>query len=315
MYECPRCAYVCINIGDLRKHLARKNKCENTISDIAIEDIIIENCKIQNEHIKCEFCENLYANQRSMDAHVKSCLKNKTQDEIYNIVKNLRENIKEKDKIIEKRGEIIEKCNETIDEKNKIIKDIEKNKTINNGVIFNGINNGTVNNNTAITINNTIKLLSLQSTDKSHITDKFLYECISSCMSSVIKLIEKIHFNPLVPQNHNIYIRNIKSKYLLAYNGKSWLLKDRAEAIADLIIDGENMMIKFAEDEEVQKMYPGVSKKMHEYTRCINRNNNERDAKEKIRMDTTLLLYNKRDMIEETRYKLEKKRKINKNGL
>jgi hypothetical protein len=40
-------------------------------------------------------------------------------------------------------------------------------------------------------------------------------------------LIEKVHFDVNKPQNHNIYISNLKNKYIMIYDGNKWECKDR----------------------------------------------------------------------------------------
>ena len=56
---------------------------------------------------------------------------------------------------------------------------------------------------------------------------------------SVPSLIKEVHFNPNVPENHNIYISNIKNKYAMVYDGTRWEIKDQDETIDKLIIDQE----------------------------------------------------------------------------
>ena len=48
------------------------------------------------------------------------------------------------------------------------------------------------------------------------------------CIPSLIK---KIHFNPRKPENHNIYISNIKNKYIMVYDGDKWNLSNQNETI------------------------------------------------------------------------------------
>ena len=43
----------------------------------------------------------------------------------------------------------------------------------------------------------------------------------------IMVLIEKVHFDVNKPQNHNIYISNLKNKYIMIYDGNKWECKDR----------------------------------------------------------------------------------------
>jgi hypothetical protein len=79
MYECPRCVYVCTNMGDLIKHLSKKKKCEPTKLNIATEDIIVENCKKKGSiEENGEYC--------------KTCFKKKTPEELYYMILQLKIN-------------------------------------------------------------------------------------------------------------------------------------------------------------------------------------------------------------------------------
>ena len=60
---------------------------------------------------------------------------------------------------------------------------------------------GVTNYNTTNTMN--IVILPYNETDVSHLKDKDYYNSISRCIMSVPKLIEKTHFDPNKPENHN----------------------------------------------------------------------------------------------------------------
>ena len=62
-----------------------------------------------------------------------------------------------------------------------------------------------------------IQLKSYRDTDISHLTDKDYASCIKQVNYCVKKLIEKIHYNKAKPENMNIYISNLKDKYLMVY--------------------------------------------------------------------------------------------------
>jgi 5-methylcytosine-specific restriction endonuclease McrA len=159
MYECPRCAYVCINMGDLRKHLSKNKKCEPTKLNIATEDIIVENCKKKEENVKCEYCNNLYSSQKTLDVHTETCLKKKTPEELRNIIKQLKKTNKEQEKTNKEQEKTIEEKEEIIKEKEKIIKE-------SNGIV--AINNDNDNNDNDVLNNNLQQLLDLM-------TQKFVY--------------------------------------------------------------------------------------------------------------------------------------------
>ena len=71
------------------------------------------------------------------------------------------------------------------------------------------------------TINNNFTILShKQQPDLSHLTNSDYLKIMNRGFNSVPKLIEAIHFNPDKPENQNVYIPNIKTKYAMVWNGK-----------------------------------------------------------------------------------------------
>jgi hypothetical protein len=50
-----------------------------------------------------------------------------------------------------------------------------------------------------------------------------------------LKFIEKVHFDESVPENHNINITNLKSKYLHIYENNQWTAKEKAYVLDKFI--------------------------------------------------------------------------------
>ena len=48
---------------------------------------------------------------------------------------------------------------------------------------------------------------------------------------SIPKLIQAIHFNPEKPENHNVYIPNIKNSYAMVWNGDKWDLSNQEDIL------------------------------------------------------------------------------------
>ena len=89
-----------------------------------------------------------------------------------------------------------------------------------------------MNTNSNNTIN--IQLLNHKDTDYSHLTPKDYLMCINNCNYCVKTLIEKVHFNPDKPENMNIFLSNIKGKYIMIYKDNEWQIQDKKEKIDDL---------------------------------------------------------------------------------
>jgi molecular chaperone DnaK (HSP70) len=67
-------------------------------------------------------------------------------------------------------------------------------------------------------------------------------------MNSTPALVEKLHFDKNLPENHNVYISNLRDDYVLMYDGKIWRLKDRDDALQQLYEDKSDILeTKFEE--------------------------------------------------------------------
>ncbi len=63
-----------------------------------------------------------------------------------------------------------------------------------------------------------------------------------------IKFIEKVHFDENAPENHNICITNMNSKYLFTFDKGNWLSRDKNYTIDSFIAKKYNILVnKFDE--------------------------------------------------------------------
>lgn len=69
-----------------------------------------------------------------------------------------------------------------------------------------------------------------------YITDEFKDMCIRSVNGAGVRLmVEKTHFNPDVPENHNIRLRSTKQQQLSVYDGQRWKITDKNEIIENIL--------------------------------------------------------------------------------
>ena len=163
---------------------------------------------------------------------------------------------------------------------------------------------------TNINIQNNIKLLSYGNTDVSHLTDNDYMKCLNHSNFCVPHLIEKIHFNPQKPENHNIYkhsfsycglmppcacISNIKNNYVMLYDGDKWIIKDRDETITNLLDEKEIILEqKLEEWIENGNDYPKI---MNKFKRYIDKKENNK-VLNKIKDEIKLVLFNNRQFVD-----------------
>ncbi len=135
---------------------------------------------------------------------------------------------------------------------------------------------------------NNIQILAYNNTDTSHLTDKDYIKCLKHSNFCIPHLIKEIHFNPSKPENHNIYISNLKNNYVMIYDGNKWMLNDRDESIQYLIDDKETIIEhKLEEWIENGNKYPEI---MNKFTRYLEKREND-TVLNKIKSEIKLMLF------------------------
>jgi len=144
--------------------------------------------------LACAYCDKLFTHKPSMQRHMNHRCKKNIQ---LNIIKQQQKTIEIQQQLLSQRPTQI-------------------NNTTNNTT------NNTVN------IQNNTYILPYKDTDTSHLTRKdYAAFCIKP--DGVKRLIEKIHFNPMKPENQNLTITNLTDKYMMVYDGTQWKKVLKAE--------------------------------------------------------------------------------------
>ena len=144
-----------------------------------------------------------------------------------------------------------------------------------------------INNNCHIINNqyNNIQLLNYTDTDISHLTTSDFIGSLKKQNNCVKSLTEKIHYNPQKPENMNIYISNLKNKYVMVYENEKWQLKDCFENIYE---HKEILLEEWINREKDN--YPELRDKFEKY--LDNKENNS--IYNSIQRDIKLMMYNNR---------------------
>ena len=253
-YICKYCKFDTMFKANYENHLlTKKHLKESTKSQEKVNILLNESTKSQQKTINCVYCNKLFKHKQSMYYHIKySCTKNKDED--------LKELVRLMNLKFETQAKQIE----------KLMCKLEINGNVN-------IQNNTINN---------IQLLAYKDTDLSHLTDKDYISCIKQVNHCVKKMIEKIHFNPNKPENMNIYISNMKDKYLMVYDGLAWTLSTKEYELEKIYQEKEILMEEWIENND----YPEIKEKFVRYI-----NNKEKDDNlNAIKEDIKLMMYNKK---------------------
>ena len=253
----------------------------NSKSKVSLESVESK-CKSNNLNFECLYCSKVYIHKQSLHKHYKTCKEKKEDETVKQSMSDLVKLLNEKDKYFK---EELEKRDKQINERDSQINELIKKA---------GINNSTITQN----IQNNIKLLSYGKTDISHLTDNDYLGCLKHKNFCIPYLIEKIHFDKNKPENHNIYISNLKNKYVMMYDKRKWKTKNRDDAIDKLIGDKEILMeSKLDEWEEKGGMNPNLRRTFNIYIET----KDHKKVITQIKDDIELMLYNNKDLIKKNK--------------
>lgn len=246
IFECKECGFGTLLRPNFNRHL-KTEKHKRNVPAIKIAE---ENPKKEYDGFQCEFCDKTFSHSPSMYRHVNyRCPKNQETD-VQKMVRAMKLQQKTHEKQIQ-----------------QIISHLQPNHTTNNTT------NNTVN------IQN-ITLLAYKDTDTSHLTTKDYMHCIKE-PHGMTHLIEKIHFNPMKPENRNISMSNLKDKYMMMYDGEQWLMVHK-DKIGDIYTHKEILMSEWVEE------HPEVKDKFCRYIQDV-----DADVRSRAEEDIKLMIYNK----------------------
>jgi hypothetical protein len=303
IYECPRCGFTNNIKTKYLNHLKRKKLCNPILSktnlqkeyikyDIKDKIICIKNStKNVEESTKnvelhkipqnstfsnqCKYCDKLFSRSDSLARHYKNCKEKIKTDQANHYMEELVKLLNDKD-------DKISKYDLELEEKNKqIIELIQKAGIQNSGTIVQNIQNN-------------IKLLAYDKTDISDLTDNDFIRCFNHNNMCVPHLLKRIHFNRKKPENHNVFLSNLKSGYIMLYDGKQWITYNRDEIIDDMFDEKHDILEqKYEEWVDVGKDYPII---YYKFRRYLEKMNNDVVMK-KIKDEMKLVLYNNRNIV------------------
>lgn len=228
--HCNTCNLDFKNNQCYKKHLNTSRHIERSTN----ANIVIFTC----------ICAKSYSYHQSLRLHQKTCELFKTSDKESAPSNNNKVMSSQVQQLRIENNDLRKELNE-LKAQVAILLDRHASSTVNNN---NKTKIGNQTNNNNITIN--INAFGRENTE--HIDDKAILSCIGRVYKSIPALLEKIHFDPEHPENHNIKITNKKLPYasVMGDNNK-WKTVDRKDAIESMVINGYNMLDeKYAENKE-----------------------------------------------------------------
>jgi hypothetical protein len=278
-FTCECCNYSTDVKVNFNKHInSKKHKLvesksvvspgKSKVSPEPVQNIPIIN-SVENENFSCKYCGQKYKHKQSVTKHIKySCTKNKTED-LTELVRLLNLQLEQQ------KNDFETKLQNQTKQIEKLMEKLE-------------INTYNTNSNNTINVTNNINLLNYDQTDTSHLTDRDYEKCIKHVYDCVVKMIEKVHFNPEKPENMNLYISNIKSNHIMMYKDNKWLLVNNAE-VESIYADKDNLIHEWIEENKIKD-----TELLGQFNKCTNM---DESSLKRVYDKVKLLLFNQRDVV------------------
>ena len=326
-YSCPRCNFSTYHKSVFRKHVTRKNICPPTVENVCREKIIFH--YFPNESNGYVLKDNIPMQQKN---YTQTSTLTSTQRQ--HCQHNINVSSSEDKKIVKNEtvGDLL--LNHKIENLDSVdINTVNTRSTLCQHNVNTTSTQGQHNVNTMSTQQKNYKckycfkkfttrqsrsrhelkyckkvkdtneidqnILSYNKTDTYFITDNKISECMTKQYMSIPHLIKMVHFNPKHPENHNMYIGNIKDKYIFVYNGNTWEIKDRNEVIDSLISEKEyilqDKLSTWIKNSDNSEKYNYAISKFKKYIQ-MKENNKDNKIINSIKEEIKLLLYNNRKL-------------------
>ncbi|AYV75471.1 MAG: GIY-YIG nuclease [Terrestrivirus sp.] len=293
-YKCDKCARIFSKKQNYEIHIKRKFSCESIAPQLT--DVNQNLPKSENSNHKCNYCGKEFCNKYTLERHLNDRCKIKKDDtnkkeEIFQLLLKKMEDSNKK-QIDELKNEII-----------KLKKEIanKHNTTNTNNGTMNNICNQTNNTNNTNNQQNIIKQLNINlvahgKEDLSFITEERLKTLFYKGFKSIENLTEMVHFDKNRPENHNIYISNIKDTYVMKYDGDDWKLMNRENCLHDMYEDKSDYLV-----EKFEELQPKLNEQtIKRFGNFLNKRDDDKII-EQTKKEIKLILYNNRKIPEETR--------------
>jgi len=238
---------------------------------------IKHNARISNDNPNlhnCSICQKNFFYLSGLSRHRSKCKENTLVQPNSNLDYLEKENLELHKKYLElsQKIEVLERSKNT----NNIIEN-QNNTNIQN-------QNNT---NTNIQKQNNIIINCFGNENLDYITDKVIIHCMNKIYGAIPLLIEKIHFDPEHPENHNIQIPNKKLPHAKIMNNKrEWQFVNKKEAIDSMIDNGYNIL-----DEKFQEKLAD-NKQKHFKTFQTKYEDGDKDTIKNIKERVELLVIN-----------------------
>ena len=234
----------------------------------------------------CETCGKQYMYKSGLSAHKKKCM---NKEQINSLVEN-QKRLERHNEELQQEKELLRKQVEELFEKFEQMNPPPAVPPLvqNNNTNSHNTNNFDIENQTNNSVHFHINAFGNENLD--YITNDFIHGCVNRIYESVPTIVQKMHFDPAHPENHNVKIPNKKLPHASVMSeDQKWKLMDRQEAINNMIDKGYNIIdSQFREDPSKYN----ESKQRHYRRFQENYDTEDKDTMKRIRSDVELVVLN-----------------------
>lgn len=227
---CNDCKIKFTRMTHLKRHLISKRHLVRT----SVE---------KNNLVDC-VCSKSFTTRSALYRHRKKCIdyiKFVQKQQYQNIVIDTSEPENMIQLLQEKLDKKDQEMKEVKDEMDELRKQVET--LIGNTAKQTTNNNSNIQTQNNIENQNVIVVNSFGNENIEHLTDQIICKLIKTApFTSVPQLIEKIHFDPDHPENHNIKITNKKMNYAEIVQNNKWVTANKKKVIDDVIQKSYNLL-------------------------------------------------------------------------
>jgi hypothetical protein len=303
MVQCEKCQKSFPQNYLLLRHMKRKFPCvknddlinnyDTQINDINSKIIELTELSIGSKTL-CNFCNQIFSKKGNLERHLtNTCINKKNMESDKNKLLD-KKNKLENNNNIDKLHQEIKKQKEDINNLKLEMDKIKNNKKESNVTIQQIINNN-VNNVNNINNNVMLNINSFGKEDLSHISLDDYKKFLSGFFPGFIKFIEKIHFDDKAPENQNICISNLKSKYIDVYENNKWITKEKKDILDKFIRKKYNILDDKCDELEENNI---IDDKIIEKFRDFQENYKNDESQKNTQNNIMLMIYNNRNKFE-----------------
>lgn len=289
--------FICDNCDMEFKY--NKNLKKHKSANVCIKNI--------NKNFKCNKCNKYFASKFVLNRHLETICKdnimceiNNKMDKILDVLQSLQmENSKLKTEIDVLKGSSI-KSNVDINKQT-----IPQINNITNNTTNNAINN-TINGNVIV---NNVTLVDFGSEDTNQLSLEEQYEILKKGGELPYMFLKLLHFNPKLPQYHNVFIPNKKIKKGCVYKNNNYMFCE-LESIYTEMIDKSKTFIWSNENNPLyNELAPITRKALKVFCDTAFDDSDNRDYYNRItkNMENTLLSLGKMAIEQKNKYENDKK--------